>query len=236
MPFSPLPKTFLEDLHRRLQGCVVELGCADGQFSRLLQAEGVCPWRLDQRAPTAGSVADVVADALCLPLAPASVDLLVAANLLRHLWPLAEHRPAPPSWQQCLAPGGCLYIFEDEPLQQPAAARNYWRLQSFLARLLPESRRPLLPRSEFTGRLPLKGCSRGQWRLGYQQNSWPADPKAALALLRGEGDPGVDAAERAFPRGQKAAGEAHRLIADIARDGLSYGTYWWARWSPEAES
>ncbi len=215
---------------------MVELGCGDGQFSRLLQAEGARPWRLDRRAPAAGSVADIVADALCLPLVPGSVDLLVAANLLRHLWPLPEPHPAPRTWQQCIARGGCLYIFEDEPLQQPAAARNYCRLQSFLARLLPESRCPLLPRADFTARLPREGLGRRQWRLGYQQNRWPADATAAMALLRGEGDHTVMPSERSLRGRQKKSDEALALIADIARDGLSYGAYWWARWSPEAKS
>jgi hypothetical protein len=31
----------------------------------------------------------------------------------------------------------------------------------------------------------------------------------------------------------EATGEAARLEASIRRNGLNYGSYWWARWCPE---
>ena len=55
----------------------------------LLAAAGARPWRVDHRSPRAGTVADIVADALAPPLVPGSIRFLVAANLLRQLWPLA---------------------------------------------------------------------------------------------------------------------------------------------------
>jgi hypothetical protein len=235
MPFSPLPKTLLEDLHQRRQGCVVEVGCGDGGLSRLLEAEGARPWRVDRRHPDTGSVADLVADVCDLPLIPRRVDLLVAGNLLRHLWPLGGAAAVPGDWQDCLAPGGCLYILEDEPVAQPAAARNYRRLQDFLARLLPETRRPLLSRSTFLAALTAVGSEVGEWSLGVETNHWPADPQAALSMLRGESVPGrsADLPDATPAAGGRLRGEAQRLVEAIEKHGLSYGPYWWARWRPE---
>ncbi len=219
MPFSPLPKTFLEDLHERRHGRVVELGCGDGRLRDLLRAAGAAPVCLDRRPPSAGSVADLVADAGALPFPDGGISFLVAANLLRHLWPRLRPAVVPSSWQRCLARSGRLFILEDEPLAAPAAARHYRDLQVFLHQLAPWGRGPLLPRHAFEQALADVPDSPGKWRLGSQENRWPADPQVVLEMLRGTD--------------QEPRGEAARLTAAISADGLSYGRCWWACWEPE---
>jgi len=232
MSFSPLPRTFLDDLRACRPDRVIEAGCGDGRFSAVLAACGVRPWRLDRRPPARGTVADAAADARELPLADGSCDLLVAANLLRQLWPLAGGAAVPPDWRRCLAAGGKLWIFEDEPSSRPAAARNYRDLQRFLAEVAPESRRPLLPRSRFVGRL---GAERrdGRWAWGDAWNETGVDNlEAVLQLLRGTaGRGGGRPAAAAGAVGPAAVGEAARLEGSLRRSGLSYGRFWWARWT-----
>ncbi len=221
MSFSPLPATFLDDLRARARGRgrVVELGCGDGRFTAVLSSAGAAPLRIDRLPPWRGSVADVVADARTLPLADGSCDLVVAANLLRSFWPPPNGAAVPEDWRRCLRPGGALWIFEDEGLARPAAARNYRDLQDFLARIDPWGRRPLLPSARFRARLGAERAG-GRWQLGRQRNTTAVgDREAVLRLLRGAGG--------------AAGGEAARLEASILRNGLSYGVFWWARWSVE---
>jgi SAM-dependent methyltransferase len=217
MPFSPLPKTFLEDNRRLGSGTVVELGCGDGSFARLLRGAGARPWLLDRRHPRTGSAAGIVADAQDPPLPDGCVDLLVAANLLRHLAPPTRRRPVPPAWRALVRPGGCLYIFEDEPCAAPAAARNYRDLQVHLARIAPEWRRPLLAARTFARCCAAERDATGEWSFGRRRNKWPSNPDAVLRFLGG-----TDA--------EPDGGEAQRLSEAIAASGLDYGFYWWARW------
>ena len=219
MSFSPLPKTFLEVLRRSRQDRVVEIGCADGSFSTVLADLGVRPVRLDRRPPWVGSIADIVADAAALPLASDSVSVLVCANLLHYLWPPAGTLPVPADWLRCLRRDGYLFIFEDEPLDAPAPARNYRDLQDFLVRLDPAGRGPLLPRAHFESRLRAAGDRPGCWRLGWQRNRWPVDAERVASWLEGDRT--------------NAQGAAGRLAEAIRHHGLDYGCYWWACWSPE---
>lgn len=219
MSFFPLPPTFLEALQTARAGRFVEIGCGDGRFTALLTTAGARPWALDRRPPWVGSVAQVVADGRRLPLLDASLDLLVAANLLHHLWSPRAGSGLLDDWRRCLAPGGRLFIFEDEPAARPLAVRNHRDLQAFLARLDPQRRRPLLARGEFRRRQAgLAGG--GVWRFGRQLNETAV---ADLDSLRGWllGDR------------QAATGEARRLATAIGEHGLSYGHYWWASWSRE---
>jgi SAM-dependent methyltransferase len=217
MSFSPLPGTFLEDLRERSRGRVVELGCGDGVFSSVLSDLSAHPLRLDRRSPRAGSVADLVADARRLPLRRGSVDMLVCANLLRHLWPVQDGAAVPPDWRGSLGPNGILWILEDEPAGRPPAARLYRDLQAFLAQLDPASRRPLLAQDRFVRRLREDRQPGGQWRLGRGWNAWPVDTVAVKDLLRRLAD--------------DSQGPARELLIRVERFGLSYGPYWWACWT-----
>ncbi len=216
MPFTPLPAIFLEDLRRLATRGVLELGSGDGSFSRLLAAQGVVPWTLDRRSRRAGAVAAVRGDALRPPF-KAGFGIVVAANLLRQVWPLVRAE-GPGAWASLVAPGGCLWIFEDEPLAGPPAARHYRDLQDFLARMNEGRRRPLLASAVFE-RQRAHWRWPGSWRGGEQPNAWPLVPDAVIAMLAA-GDP-------------RPGGEAARLIADIARDGLACGRYWWVRWQSQ---
>ena len=220
MPFCPLPATFLDDLHARKAADVLELGCGDGRLTALLKAEGARPWTLDRAGPLSGARPHVRGDALRPPLRPGRFALVVAANLLRHLWP-AVRAEGPLAWRQLLAPGGVLWILEDEPLLDPPAARHYARLQEWLARLDPQGRRPLLPQQRFVQR-SRRWRWPGHWHCGQQENRWPLAHEQVLAWLAG-GQP-------------RSGGEIARLCDDIARDGLSCGHCWWARWTPEADT
>ncbi len=215
MSFFPLPRTFLDDLSPR-PARVVELGCGDGRFTAVLRERGLRPLGLDRRSRRQGSAADVVADAVRLPLPDGGVDLLVAANLLRQVWPPGPSAAVPPGWLRCLRPGGLLYIFEDEPGGRPAAARNYRDLQRFLSLLAPGRRRPLLARARFARRL---GAGAAGWTLGRARNRWPVDAGRVAAWLD--------------TLGGGPEGEAARLAAAIRDRGLDYGTYWWARYRAE---
>jgi SAM-dependent methyltransferase len=214
MPFCPLPTTFLDDLTRAGERGVLELGSADGGFTRLLRERGAKVVTLDRRR----SAAAVVADALAPPFRPGTFAMVVAANLLRHLWRWLDPTCGPTAWRDLLAPGGSLYVFEDEPASAPCAARNFRDLQTFLAGVHELQRGPLLPSGTFAAarrrwRWP------GAWQDGRAPNAWPADPQAVLALLAGER--------------LEAGAPADRLRQAIARDGLSYGSYWWTRWREE---
>ncbi|MFO7653146.1 MAG: class I SAM-dependent methyltransferase [Candidatus Krumholzibacteriia bacterium] len=206
---------FLDDLHAVRHGRVTELGCGDGRLAALLRERGVRPLLLDRRRPWQGTSAEVVADACRPPLRAGGWNLVLAASLLRHVHRPRPGEPVPRPWADLVAPGGSLWVFEDEPLSRPRPARNYRDLQGFLSRVVA-GRRPLLSRREFAA-----ACrdGRGTWRLGSQENRWPVDTAAVLQLLRGTGP--------------VSAGEAERLCTAIASHGLSYGRFWWARWSPE---
>ena len=153
MPFCPLPATFLDDLTRAGDRGVLELGCAEGGFTRLLREQGASVVTLDRRR----SAAAVVGDALAPPLRAGSFPVVVAANLLRHLWRRVdpEHGPrglARPRRARRLPlhPGG-------RAGQGAAAVRNYRDLQAFLARLHDLQRGPLLPSGTFA-------AARRRWR------------------------------------------------------------------------
>lgn len=214
MPFDPLP-TILADFcslpdAARLRA--VELGCGDGRLLALLRGRGLPCLGLDRTPRAAGSVADVVGDALFPPLRPASLDLVIAANLVRHLWPAAPGAPFLAVWLELLRPGGSLLILEDEPVGAPPAAARYRDLQAFLARVAPDARGPLLAASAFRRGLPPALAARVV-ACGGGDNAWPQDAAAVVAMLRrGRPQPG---------------GEADRLATAITADGLACGRQWW---------
>ncbi|MBA4377481.1 MAG: hypothetical protein C0395_02290 [Gemmatimonas sp.] len=213
MSFSPLPDILQSDLARLRGAAVLELGAADGRFTRALREAGVDVVPLDRRRPVPSG--GVVADARALPVRPGAVRLIAAANLLQHLGRITDVAAALGEWVGCLAPDGCLHILQDDPLADTPARRNDRELRDWLARLVPtRGRLPAL--TDLREALAGSGGTSG-WSFGRELNrTAPPDRERALALLRGDG--GV-------PDRATAA-----LAAAIARDGLDYGWYWWARW------
>ena len=215
MSFTPLPKTFT-DFCSNLDfpvSRILELGCGEGRFRDALSDLGMTCWGLDRVHPQGGTVADVVGDAECPPLLSASLDLLVVPNLMRHMLPALADFSFLGRWLELLKPGGSLFIFEDEPGTASPAEVNYRDLQVFLARLLPESRGPLIPLAEFKVRSSSFPKS-AAWEFGLVRNRQTIDAAPVLDML----GPGVD-----------AGGESALLARNIGRDGLDPGHYWWAR-------
>jgi SAM-dependent methyltransferase len=215
MSFAPLPTILtrtLADLDPAA-AAVVELGCGEGRLLRALAPCGVPVVGLDRAPPGTGAAAAVVGDATRPPLKPASWDLVLAANLVRHLVPSRPRLDFLAVWTGLLRPGGRLIILEDEPCPRPKGAVAYRRLQEFLSRVMPAGRGPLLGLGAFRDLLARSGTG-GEWTFGGGTNRYPLDADAVVAMLRG-GDP-------------EPGGEADRLAERIARDGLDPGRYWWA--------
>lgn len=216
MPFDPLPESLTELLGRpdteRLRA--VELGCGDGRLLGLLRRGGLACLGVDRMPRAAGSVADVRGDACRPPLRPGSLDLVLAANLVRHLLPAQSTLGFLDTWLGLLKPGGSVFILEDEPTGTTPAAAHYRDLQDFLARLWPSARGPLVSGKAFRRRLTPSLAGRVA-DFGTGANHWPQDADAVVALLRA-GAP-------------TAGGEAARLADAIAADGLACGRQWWCR-------
>ncbi len=221
MSFTPLPKIFIDICSNpdssSLQ--VLELGCGDGRFQKILADRGIFSWGLDRIGPKGGTVADVVGDALGPPVAVGSLDLLLVPNLLRHLARAEPSLGFLVRWLELLKPGGSLFIFEDEPRDAPAGVSHYRDLQEFLSRLMPESRGPLLPLGDFKARVSALGAA-ACWDFGLVRNSQTIDAAAVLEFLGQEGEP---------------TGEPGCLMKSIGRDGLDPGYFWWARASATME-
>jgi len=209
--FDPLPAPLLEALDRSPPGRVVELGCGDGRLARIMAGHRAWPLGMDRVRQPGVDFPFVVGDVARPPLRAGAWDVVVLANLLRHLPEAAIRAELWYSWLDLLGADGDLFILEDEPAVGPGPAWNYMRLQALLAEL--PGRGPLLPLVEFRRR-----CRRGPVRIaaaGLQANRYPLDATAVGDMLA-DGTP---------PRGSAAA----KLAADIARDGIALGSYWWAR-------
>jgi SAM-dependent methyltransferase len=224
MSFAPLPK-ILRNRFAELDpatAVVVELGSGDGRFLKEIRPLGIEVLGLDRALPGSGVDADLVADACRPPLRDGSCDLVIAANLVRHLAGRRRSLDFLPAWFRLLRPGGSLFILEDEPVRRPRGATAYRLLQDFLSRVMPDGRGPLMGLGEFRDRIASAGIG-GVWEFGGDVNTYPLDADAVVGMLRGADlDPG---------------GEAARLADRIAKDGLDPGRYWWAHHrSPEGNS
>ncbi len=216
MPFNPLTTHFTDFLDQLDPdtATVLELGSGEGGFRALLPPGSPVLLGLDLRQPALGTVCDLVGDARHPPLRPGSIDLLVAANLVRHLVP--RHRLAEfiRHWRSLLKPAGALFIFEDEPSQATPAERNFGDLQAFLAQLMPESRGSLLALSRFR-KMIAEDADVTPWTFGFQRNEETLEATEVMRFLgAGEGTP---------------TGPVARLIRAIGRDGVAPGRYWWAQ-------
>jgi len=215
MSFIPLPKILsriLADLDPA-RARVVELGSGDGRFTSEVASAGVPVIGLDRGLPGSGVAADLVGDALRPPVLPGRCNLVLAANLVRHLLPAHPGLEFLPAWVEMLTPGGWLIILEDEPTLRPKGAVRYRQLQEFLARVVPSGRGPLIGLGAFRDILARHG-QHDDWVFGGEVNRYPLDADPVVEMLRGAD---LD------PKGQAA-----RLADDISRDGLDPGRYWWA--------
>ncbi|MBE0567101.1 MAG: methyltransferase domain-containing protein [Krumholzibacteria bacterium] len=214
MPFAPLPGPFLDEAGALASRphTVLELGCGGGGLTGILRRLGLQVVALDRVRPLPQGEAALLGDALAPPVRTGACDLVVAANLLRHLAARRRIRDVLAPWTGLLRPGAALYLFEDAPRPARGPAGNYGRLHGLLHRLDPATRGPLLevaPCLEAARELGLRADS-GQWT-----NTWPVDPAAVLAMLR-SGRPRV-------------GGEVDDLIAGIEREGIVCGPAWWMR-------
>lgn len=211
MAFAPLPEPLLEFLARRRGVPVLDLGCGDGRFTRVLAEHGADPWGLDLAPPARGTVARVVGDARRPPLRAGHWPMVTAANLLRHLVTGRAAAALVRTWRKLLAEGGSLWILEDAPGDADAAERNFAVLQELLAAL--PGRGPLLGLDPVRASLASAGIPVAA--AGTSRNRYPLDAVAVVAMLASGGPaPGSVAAE---------------LAASIASDGVSCGHYWWLR-------
>ncbi len=217
MSFSPLPDLFLDHFESCLQnsGRVLDLGCGDGEFFALMDHQGVEMVGLDRMGRAAGTVADVVGDVHQPPLQPGSFDMVVAANLFRHIISDDPKAAFLGRWMELLKPGGALFIFEDEPSSRPGPEKNYKDFQDFLFRLMPAGRGPLVPLAEFKVMAGLANAET-RWVSGMDRNEMSPNSDLVLEMLSGDGG--------------KPVGEPVNLAEAIKRDGLAYGNFWWARW------
>ncbi len=217
MSFSTLPDAFLNDLSCAQTGLAVELGCGDGRFTRILKAAGARVVASDRNPSDAFALGHGVrADAVSPPFR--DVDLLIVANLLRHLWDEQGGSQPIDAWIECLARGGRLYIFEDEPATAPGPAHNYRDLQAFLAQVVPWRQR-LLARREFE-RAVQNGSRLGSWTFGLMKNQFsPPGRHNVLSLLVDEC--GI------------IAKNAAELVRKVDAAGLDYGYFWWSRFERE---
>ncbi len=218
MSFYPLPAMFLTDLAHPSTGFVVELGSGDGRFSAVLRDVGADVLSVDRYIATDGvSGPKVVADATRPPFR--RVRILVVANLLRHLWDRDAVDRLVADWINCLVPGGCLYIFEDEPATTSGPADNYRRVQDLLARIVPW-RRGLLSRACFQTQLKRSTLAPG-WTSGLQTNQFPSpDPSVVISLLRTDEGTQVP--------------DVRGLVDKVTDEGIDYGDYWWTRYERES--
>ncbi len=214
--FLPLPSPLADLLPELAAGSspvVVDLGCGDGGLACLLAPFGLGVQGLDLFPPAVGTAANLVGNALQPPLQTGRVDLLLAGNVLRHLWGQSGNLEFLDRWRSLLKPGGHLYILEDEPGAEAPAEHNYQRVQEFLARLSGRERAPLLALEDFRKQVAT-GQGADDWTFGLQENDMRPDLTAVLEMLGG--------------CGAAADGEVARLIASLKIHGLSYGCYWWA--------
>lgn len=124
---------------------VLDLGCGEGQIARRLAGEGAEVLGLDPTEALleaargrAGGPAYVRGRAEAIPLAPASVDLVVMTLVLEHLDPI---EPVLAEVARVLEPGGRMLVVMNHPLVQTPGScwvddadfgDQYWRLGPYL--------------------------------------------------------------------------------------------------------
>lgn len=218
MSFSPLPAELESDLNMSRYP-LLELGCGDGRFTRVLRAVNPDILALDLRQNIKSEnpdIPNIVADARHLPLKPGACRMLLAANLLRHLIGPQRDFNDLETWLEFLPEGGVLWILEDDPQAEDAAERNYRDLQGFLCRVFPAMRGPLIAQDLLLQHVDRRGERRPAVSHGRLKNEYQVDsPENVYIMLA-----------RLFDEHPE---ETTRLHESIRKHGLRYGTYWWVR-------
>jgi SAM-dependent methyltransferase len=204
MSFWPFPKTLLAELKAAAGlGPAVELGVGDGRLAARLRSAGIPILGADRVPPC-----DLRLDATALPFARASLGLVVAGNLLRHLPPPAREAVVLEA-ARALKPGGVALLLEDHPAGRNAAETNYRRTLELLAAVDP-SRGAALDLAVVVEALP-RGLFEVGWSGEVENGERPRQPELPLdwAAVR----PGVP------------AGLVAGLRRDVLEQGMEYGLF-----------
>ncbi len=135
---------------------LLDIGCGAGNYSLMLLQHlsnlNVTLVDLSQnmlaratervRAATSGSVTAVQGDVRAIPLAPLSVDIILAAAVLHHLRTDDEWRAVFRQFFDALRPGGSIWIFDLVEHTLPEVQHIQWRMYGeYLSRLKDEAYR-----------------------------------------------------------------------------------------------
>jgi malonyl-CoA O-methyltransferase len=161
---NPLLLVEREDTARllpRLQGrTVLDLGCGDGHYARLAGTLGAARvLALDAAAPMAAlaPAPAVVADALRLPLAASSVEVVIAALVVSHAGDLGAVLGEA---ARVLCPGGALVLSD----LHPVASALGWRRSFDAGGRSVAVEAPPFALPELRGALAAAGLTVDEWR------------------------------------------------------------------------
>ncbi len=212
MAFIPLPGVLVNDFLKNPNAVVVELGSGNSFFSEVVKAYTQII-QLDLAPSCNSNFTQVKADAAEIPFRKASVDIMLVPNLWRHLkcrLKLLDY------WQYFLSDSGAIYILEDDTESSNIAESNYQELQSLFCRIGPTWRGELISFSDGVDSILSTAKEDSLWCFGSAKNSYQVNSlEKLLAMLSNLPD------------------TPNQLIDSIKEHGLSYGHYWWARYSKE---
>ena len=212
MAFTPLPGVLVNDFLKNPNAVVLELGSGNSLFSDVIKSYTQVI-QLDIEPTYNSSFTQVKADAAEIPFRKASVDILMVPNLWRHL---NDRLKLLDYWQSFLSDSGVIFILEDDTESSNIAESNYQELQRLLCRTGPSWRGELISFSDGVESILSTATEESSWRFGSAKNSYQVNSLEKLvAMLCSLPD------------------KPNRLIDSIKMYGLSYGQFWWARYSKE---
>ena len=212
MAFIPLPGLLVKDFLTNPNAVVVELGSGNSLFSDVIKSYTQVI-QLDIEPTYNSSFTQVKADAAEIPFRKASVDILLVPNLWRHL---NDRLSLLDYWQYFLSDSGIIYILEDDTVSNNIAESNYQELQKLMYGIGPSWRGELISFSDGVDRILSTAAEESSWCFGSAKNSYQVNSLEKLvAMLCSLPD------------------KPNRLIDSINKHGLSYGQFWWARYSKE---
>ncbi|MCP4145734.1 MAG: class I SAM-dependent methyltransferase [bacterium] len=212
MAFIPLPGLLVRDFLTNPNAVVVELGSGNSLFTEIIKSYTQVI-QLDLAPAYNSSFTQVMADAAEIPFKKASVDILLVPNLWRHLNNRLELLDY---WQGFLSDSGVIYVLEDDTESSNIAESNYQELQKLLCKIGPSWRGELISFSDGVDSILSTATEESSWCFGSAKNSYQVNSlEKLIAMLCNLPD------------------KPNRLIDSINEHGLSYGQYWWARYSRE---